>query len=419
MDRLLPDDPTLLAILAESNLRHVDVDGSVWELSVDYAQRDGSCTASARCGDKLRQWQLFSAQFQPSTTAIARLLEHRQIRPDQLPELQREELYAAAARPRRVLGVLPLDDHGLPDPPSRGRVYATLPTEATLAFGLHINADWLLNISRTGLGGIEDNAWQRDIADRIADVLDAFLLWVARKCSDPDSARRAFAALAAPSQGSGRLDAILAEDRWLSRLRDLLQGTPVVPVWTDGSDTLSYAAPPDVIMPPPALATAFERQPTLRPAALLKDPVLVRHVLGSGGRELMLSTGLMTELSQNRLEQLWTGGLEVWWEGIEGGDAERRDLLFHLWAAVSRLTSETGRSAANLTCVRTANGTWRSVDQSAFFRGRLPSDRETGGLKLVGLCNRTLMPRTTWRKGGYRCSAKALVPSVSRGTRDI
>ena len=57
----------------------------------------------------------------------------------------------------------------------------------------------------------------------------------------------------------------------------------------------------------------------------------------------------------------------------------RRDLLFRLWAAVSRLTSETAWSAANLPCVRTANGAWRSVGESTFFRGRLPSDRDTGG----------------------------------------
>ena len=79
-------------------------------------------------------------------------------------------------------------------------LYATLPTDVMLPFGLHINADWLLNISRTGLREIGDNSWQRDIADRIADVLASFLRWVARTCSEPEAASAAFAALAAPSQ---------------------------------------------------------------------------------------------------------------------------------------------------------------------------------------------------------------------------
>ena len=84
-------------------------------------------------------------------------------------------------------------------------------------------------------------------------------------------------------------------------------------------------------------------------------------------------------MSQHDLEQLWTGGLEEWWEGIDGDEPARRDLLFHLWAAVSGLTSEAAWSAANLPCVRTANGIWRSVEETAFFKGGLPSDRHTGG----------------------------------------
>ena len=399
VDRLLPDDPTLLAILAESNLQRVHVDGCVWELGID-EQQDGSRTATARCADDVWQWQLFSAQFQPSRPAIARLLEHRQIRPDELPEREREEVYAAAARPRRVLGVLPLDDQGRPDPPQRGQLYATLPTEVTLALGLHINADWLLNISRTGLRGIEDDPWQRDIADRIADVLKNFLLWVARTCSDPDAAARAFAALASPSRGSGRVDAILADERWLSRLRDLLQDTPVVPVWTTGSDALSFAPPRDAIVPPAPLAAAFEDQPSLKPATLLNGCALVRRVLGSGGRELMNSAGLLREMPPKQLERVWANGLEPWWKTLDGDGSVRRDLLFHLWAAVSKLTSETGWTKATLPCVRAADGAWRTIADSAFFRDRLPSDREPGGIEVRGFLQ-PFIDRTDYLAEGW------------------
>ena len=154
LSRLLPDDDlTLLAILAASNLRRLDVDGRVWDLDLDDVLDDGSFTTSAHSGGQVRQWRLFSVEFEPSRPSIRRFLEHRRIQP---AEEERERVYAAAAKPRRVLGVLPLDDLGIPTPPPRGRIYATLPTEVTLPFGLHINADWLLNISRTGLGEIED-----------------------------------------------------------------------------------------------------------------------------------------------------------------------------------------------------------------------------------------------------------------------
>ena len=371
------DDLTLLAILAASNLRRFKVDGRVWNLGIDDVRKDGNCAASARSGDRVQQWRLFPVRFEPSPAAIRRFLEHRRIWPT---EENREEIYATAARPRTVLGVLPLDDEGVPLPLRRGQVYATLPTKVTLPFGLYINADWLLNISRTGLGEVEDDPWQRDIADCIADVLLSFVSWIARTFSTPDATRAAFAALASPSQESKGLEAILAKPRWLTRLRDRLEDAEVVPVWTDGR-SLSFAAPHEAIVPPAALAAVFERQPALRPAVLLRGPVLARHVLGSGGRELMDSAGLLTEMSQRDLKQLWAGGLEKWWEGLGDEELVRRDLLFHLWAAVSRLTSATAWSTTDLPCVRTADGTWRSVDQAVFFKGRLPSDGETGGIE--------------------------------------
>ena len=378
--RLLPDDDlTLLAILAESTLKRLDVDGCVWDLDIDTMGDGGQRTASARSGDDVWRWQLFPVEFQPSPAAIGRFLAHRHIRPDDLPEDERDQVYAAAARPRRVLGVLPLDDLGAPDPPAQGQLYATLPTEIALPFGLHVNADWLLNISRTGLREIEDNPWQRDIADRIADVLASFLVWVARTFSDPDTVGQALTALASPSRESGELEAILAEERWLSRLHDLLDNAGVVPVWSDDAGEVSFAAPCEVIVPPAPLAAAFEQQPALRPATLLNGSVLVRKVLGTGGRELMASAGLLTEMSEDQLEKTWADGLERWWEQIDGDESTGRDLLFRLWAVVSRLAEEKKWSTESLRCVRTADGTWRSAHESAFFDEPPPSDREPGG----------------------------------------
>lgn len=146
----LPDnDRTPLAILAASGLERLTVNDRVWEMGVAEKQ-GGRSEVTARSDNEILPWQLFPVLFEPSTKAIARFLEHRSIQPS---EDEREQVYADAARPRRVLGLLPLDDNGMPAPPIRGRVYATLPTNVTLPFGLHINADWLLNISRSGVFG--------------------------------------------------------------------------------------------------------------------------------------------------------------------------------------------------------------------------------------------------------------------------
>ena len=117
--RFLPeDDRTPLAILAVSGLERLEVDGRVWDLAVG-EEPDGSLEATALSEGEPRRWQIFPVSFEPSREAVARFLEHRRIQPI---EKDRDQVYAEAARQRQVLAVLPLDDAGIPAPPSRGRV---------------------------------------------------------------------------------------------------------------------------------------------------------------------------------------------------------------------------------------------------------------------------------------------------------
>ena len=373
---LSDDARTPLAILASSGLRRLEADGQVWELDVS-KKSDGSLEeAVARSGGENWIWRLFPVQFTPSREAIARFLEHRRIQPS---EHEREQVYADAARPRQVLGVLPLDDDGTPKPPTKGRVYATLPTDVTLPFGLHVNADWLLNISRNGLKEIEDNPWQREIVDQIADVLASFLGWVARTCSEPVAAKAAFAALAPPSPEEDGLEALLAEGRWLSRLRTRLEDAAVLPVWTEETDALVYAKPSDAVLPPPPLAKAFQEQPALRPAVLLKAPVLMDEVLGSGACDLLCQTSLLVEMSPRDLERVWPDGLASWWTALADEQERRRSLLFRIWAAVAELADEDAWRDVDLPCIRTAAGQWLPVSEVVFFGEPFPSQREPGG----------------------------------------
>ena len=374
----LPDDDlTPLAILAASGLKCLEMDGRVWDLEIA-EDSDGTLEAVAFSGDLNGSWRLFPSCFQPSKGAIARFLEHRRIQPS---EDKREQVYAEAARPRRVLGILPLDDDK-PAPPDRGRIYATLPTDVTLPFGLHVNADWLLSISRSGLREIEDNAWQRDIVDRIADVLAIFLGWIAHTSSEPATAKAAFSALAPPSHDASRLEALLADDRWLSRFRARLEDAAVLPVWTDEGGALAFAKPGEAILPPLPLAEAFTEQPALRPAVLLKGPVIMDAVLGSSACDLLCQVGLLAEMSSQDLEQAWPDGLARWWKTLADEQEHRRALLIRIWAAVAELTSEDAWKDAELRCVRTVTGQWLPVNQTVFFDEHFPSEREPGGAQV-------------------------------------
>ena len=377
LSHFLPDDDRApLAILAMSGLKTLQIDGQVWELGA-IGEGRGNFEVAALSDNENLLWRVFEAKYQPSKAAIACFLEHRKINPT---EEDRDQVYADAARARGVLGVLPLDNDGLPNPPKRGRVYATLPTEVTLPFGLHIHADWLLNISRNGLRELEDNLWQRSIAGEIADVLALFLQWSADTHRDPAAAQAAFTVLARPSSEAGGLESILAEEAWLSRLRERIEDAPVIPIWTETADSLAYAIGGDTLVPPPPMAKAFDEQPDLRPTMLLKGRVLFGQVLGRGAAGLLGDIGLFSNMSPEQLEELWKDGLEDWWNQLPDDSAHRRQLLFRLWAAIADLSSVDAWDDVDLRCVRSVAGDWVAVRGAAFLNEALPAKGEPGGL---------------------------------------
>ena len=376
LDHLLPDDDrTPLAMLAVAGLEHFEVDGHVWDLRVR-EESDGTLEVRALSEGEALHWRLFPCDFTPSDKAIARFLEHRCIQPT---EDERDRVYTEVGEPRQVMGILPLDDKGKPTPPAKGRIYATLPTDVFLPLRLHINADWLLNISRGGLKDIEDNAWQLELADRIADVLASFMRWTARSFLDPADAEAAFAVLVPPSDNARGLEALLAEDRWLARFRMLLEDAAVMPVWSESSSGLTFSRAADVVVPPSELAQTFRKWPELRPAVLLKGPVLMEQVLGLAGYGLLMKTGLLGQMLPEDLAKRWSDGLETWWTTTSGDTEGPCLLLFRLWAAVAKLTSRQAWQEVELPCVRTASGQWRSVSKVNYFKEQFPSEREPGG----------------------------------------
>ena len=380
LDQFLPeDDRTLLAIMAASGVTRLDMDGHVWELDVIQDSFGSEEAVAISKGEDL-SWQLFSVQFKPTKDAIARLLEHRCIQP--LIE-EREQVYKAAARPRRVLGVLPLNNDGVPNPPKRGRVYATLPTEVTLSLGFHINADWLLDISRNGLMNVQQNAWQRDIVDHIADVLAKFLRWIPHASKMAENrlafARSAFTAISLPSAGGNNsIERLIAEDQWLCRLQQQIADSPILPVLI-GCGAVNFAKPGEAIIPPKPLADAFNEQPDLQPEFLLNGPVLAHNVLGSGALKLFSSNNFLAEMSPQDLEQSWVNGLERWWMSLSKDESTRRNMLFHLWGAIAELAIKNDWPTENLRCIRTTAEKWISVAESAFINEALPSEGEPGG----------------------------------------
>lgn len=372
------EDESLLAVLAVKNLRSLIINGRTWNLSVSPVF-SGAFKATAVAGCKSQMWQLFQVKYQPSNDAICCFLEHRGIKPS---NEEKDRTYAEVSQPRRVLGILPLDVNGKPRASRRGRVYATLPTDVLLPFGIHINADWLLNISRTGLREIEDNLWQRELVDHIADVLARFLVWSAETYSDPSEATASFDTLAAPDREEGGLEILLSEDRWLVRLKKLLVNSAVLPVWTEKRAQLEYAAPIDAIVPPDPLAKTFEEMPDILPEILLNRAVVNLEILGTGARELMEKANLLVEIGPSELDRAWPKGIRRWWKVHSGAKEKRQVMLLRIWAAMAELSEDAQWYDFQPRCVRTVAGNWITAKQSTILKGNLPSSRGIGGKEI-------------------------------------
>lgn len=381
LTRFLPDDRTLLAILSWFGLRRLTIGDQTWDLRVIETPDGGlQATASrAEIGeDEYLAWQLFDVEYEPSRDAIATFLKHRRIQP---AEDDRDEVYAEAGRTRSVLGVLPLDSRSRPAPPRRGRVYALMPTGATLPFGLHVHADWFVNISRRALpdvGDSSENAWQYEIVERIADVLASHLAWLADAFQDPSAVRAAFGVFRAQDGGTGGLREVLESDRWRHRLRKRLEYACVFPVWQDGNE-VAFARGRDTGVPPQQLLSAFAKQPALRPHVLLRSPVLRADLLRRDALRFFRELGSLREMSCSDLEEAWRDGLEHWWTTGPDDDEARRDLLLRVWTAIARLASVDGWREANLRCLRSASGRWLTVHEAIYLKEALPAASEPGG----------------------------------------
>lgn len=360
----LPEsDRTVLALLAHRGLQELRLGEIRWTFGCH--EEAESQLATATSAAETERWRLFPVTYQPSKAAVARLLERRRIQPR---DADRGRVYEEAARSRTVVGVLPVDEDDTPVPPSAGKAYALLPTASSVPFGLHVNADWLVTISRRGLPELEDNEWQNEIVDRIADVVAMFLRWLgARHHAAPAALRAGFSALRVPGQSEeGPIPRRLNSEEWKARLRRSLRDCEILPGFEAGS--LRLRRPGETSLAPPALFSLTD-DPDARADLLFGGPVINADVLSRGGIEYVRWLGLVDLLTPDSLAARWAKGIGGWWTAFEDGP-ERRSLLFDLWAGLSRLSADSGW--ADLPVVPTQADGWEKPGQIQFPNEAMP-----------------------------------------------
>ena len=341
---------TPLAVLARRGLTEMHVENVVWNLSVD----DGIVTVRRSGSDPPWRWRAFVSRYRPDDDAMRRLLEVRQETHEQIDERGRRI-------EREVVGLLPLDDNGLPRPPGHGRVYATLPTQVRMPFGFHLQADWFVNVDRQNLREVEGDPWQEAIVRQVPEIVRQLLIWLS---GESDAVReRGYAALCKPDDDDGPLAKPLQDLR--DDLAQTLADQPVVPV--HGPGTRRYRTPEETALLPEPFNTVFGSR--WRPDLLFGLDVMDEHLLGKRATGFALWLDWGSEVENENVA--WKDTLPRWWRTLP--EDERPDALFALWHGVAE------NEWNDAPVVPTKAGKWTPAHATYWVDEALPTAREPGG----------------------------------------
>ena len=344
------ENGTPLAVLARRGLTEMHVENVVWNLSVE----DSIVTVRRSGNDAPWRWRAFVSKYRPDDDAMRRLLEVRQETHEQIDERGRRV-------EREVVGLQPLDDNGLPQPPDHGRVYATLPTQVRIPFGFHLQADWFVNLDRQNLREVEGDPWQEAIVGQVPEIVRQLLLWLS---GESDALReRGYAALCEPDDDDGPLAEPLRDlhDDFARALAD----QPIVPV--HGPGARRFCTPEETALLPEPFDADFGSR--WRPDLLFGPNVMDEHLLGASARDfaIWLEWGTLIEAD----DVAWKDSLPRWWRALP--EDERPNPLFALWRGVGE------NEWSDAPVVPTKAGKWAPAHATDWVDEALPTAREPGG----------------------------------------
>jgi len=369
LDRLLGTDDVLLALLAWQNVESLTWGGRTWALEreeVPFTDGSGSRVELASRdldGEVTRRWTLFSKTYQPSDGAIARFLEHRQLAPS---DEGKPRVYEEAGRDRQVAVFCEIDSEGDPRPVDRGSAFALLPTGVTFPMGLHVQADWLLVVSRQELMQIEGNEWHEEILHQLPDLLARFLSWlVEAPWPENSNWNRGYDALPGGFSDNGELDAWFKSDNFRTAVAACLKRHPFLPVPAGNNRPISFIRPEQAYALPRPMTKLFDRDGTSH-RILFGDDAFSSAILGDRAAKYLRDLRILAELSPGHLEEKWAeGAIGRWMDQL---DEDRQDrALAELLEALAALDSDEKWGKAKLPCLPTEAGGWMCRDEAQRF----------------------------------------------------
>lgn len=357
LDRLFGEDKTLLALLAWRGVTELNWNGDLWVLNKTPTQlgHDGDTKILLEALDEscaqLFRWMMFELHYQPSVEAIKRFLEHRQL--DPAPEV-REKVYAEASRPRQVALFVKLSDDDTPLPVPRGSAFALLPTGVTLPLGVHVQADWLLVISRQEIMQIEGNEWHEGILRQIPRLLRHYLSWVVSNECGGDW-EKGYDALPGSYREDNEADRWFRGAEFRQAFTDEIHDLEFLPLPSADEDTIDFLTPSEARILPEPLAVTFDK-PSMKHRLLFGDQVISTRFLGERASTFLSELKLIGELTPAELTEYWDDGAVGEWV-TQFAEGERYKLLAQLLGSLANLDDKYAWREAALVCLPTEAGT--------------------------------------------------------------
>jgi len=336
------DNHTLMALLALKGVLEIDLFGTRWVLSSKVQNTMGSrarflIKAMDEQSEQVHQWLLFRSTYTPSREAVRKFLEHRQINPT--PE-EKKKVYADAARERLVEIFFPLDGEGCPDLPSQGEAFALLPTNQAVPFGVNINADWLLTVTRTDFMdlGEESNAWQSEVRAQLPGLVRDYLEWLCSEdCPQSMDWKKAFRIFPKVAEQTdvpkaSSLGKWLLQDEFIDSLKEVLKKVSFLPDLGDEKGNFSFLSPQEGRLLPEGFADVFEDKNQLFPWKLFPVTAVSKYIIGDRARNFLSAHGIIHEFSEEELANYWgKEKISAWY--AEFNDEQKHLALFtFLWA---------------------------------------------------------------------------------------
>lgn len=370
----------LLPILARRGLQSLEVDNQKWIFEqTNVACEDTSVSSwivSAKAVPSQEQfnWIFFATSYQPTARAIKWFLEHRQINPT--PE-DENRVYGEARRPRQVEMFCSLNDEGEPVPPERGQAFALLPTGVDVCIGMHIQADWLLAISRQELMEIESNEWHEEILAQVPTIMRAYLSWLVQTIptTEVNGPVKGFDILPDYSKSETELDRWFHGDDARTRLAQEMKKVSFLPTFEDDNKEFRFLKPSEARLLPNAISKAFDLHHSTQ-RILFGNNAIYRGAFSSRALQALDHLGLTSELIAADLVTLWGKGQVGIWQETLPADVQS-PMLCKLLGALAELEQIPAWKEARLKCLPTAAGTWNDRSTLRIFPsdwGTLPAE---------------------------------------------